>query len=207
MLEGGICVTGDVELAEMMRILRAHGWIRELEAPQRYIDAHPQIDPRFLFVNTGYNLRLTELQGAIGLVQLPKLAGFVETRRANALAWRDELGRWGEFLDLQQETPDSRSSWFGLPLTVRDGAPFSRHDIREFLEQAHIETRPIIAGNIARQPGLRRYPHRVVGDLAQSSRVMDRGFAIGNHQNIDEAARRYAGDQIAKFMARHGSSR
>jgi len=203
-LEGGICVTGEVALAETMRILRAHGWIRELEAPQRHIDANPGIDPRFLFVDLGYNLRLTELQGAIGMVQLPKLAGFVEGRRRNAKAWQADLQRWKEVLDVQQETANARSSWFGLPLVVRHGAPFTRQDIRTFLNRARIETRPIIAGNIALQPGLRRHPHRVAGDLAHSTRVMHRGFSIGNHQAVNEAARQYVSAQIAEFLAQHG---
>lgn len=85
-LEGGICVTDDFELAELYRILRAHGWVREVEDQQVWYDRYPHIDKRFLFVNVGYNLRPTELQGAMGSVQLPKLAGFVDTRRANA-AW------------------------------------------------------------------------------------------------------------------------
>ena len=66
---------------------------------------HPDIDPRFLFINLGYNLRATELQGAMGSVQLPKLAGFVGIRRDNADAWRRSLARWSEYFDMQQETP------------------------------------------------------------------------------------------------------
>jgi len=72
-LEGGICVSNDFELAELMRIIRAHGWVRETKEPQKYYNSYPKIDKKFLFVNLGYNLRLTEVGGAMGLVQLPKL--------------------------------------------------------------------------------------------------------------------------------------
>ena len=204
-LEGGVCVTNDFELAETMRILRAHGWIRELEDRERYVDLHPDIDPRFLFVNLGYNLRITEPQAAIGLVQLPKLAGFVEARRRNTQAWHEDLGRWNDIFDLQLEMPNARSSCFGFPLVVHERAPFAVRDIKECLGRANIETRAIIAGNIAVQPGLQLYAHRVVGDLAHSTRVMRRGFAIGNHQGVDAAARQYVSGKIAEFMAQNGS--
>ncbi|MCR4282383.1 MAG: DegT/DnrJ/EryC1/StrS family aminotransferase, partial [Bauldia sp.] len=80
-LEGGIVVTGFDSLAETIRIQRAHGWIRDVEDKTPYVEAYPGFDPKFLFVDTGYNLRLTEPQAAMGLCQLEKLPGIVETRR------------------------------------------------------------------------------------------------------------------------------
>ncbi len=109
-LEGGICVTGDFELAELMRALRAHGWVREMRKQESYYAKHPDIDKRFLFVNQGYNLRLTELQAAFGSVQLPKLSAFVNTRRTNTAEWHKDLGQWSAFFELQQETPRAQSS-------------------------------------------------------------------------------------------------
>lgn len=206
-LEGGVCITNDAELAETMRILRAHGWVRELESPARYFEAHPDIDPRFLFVNQGYNLRLTELQAAIGLVQMPKLAPFVESRRANAAHWKEDLLRWSDLLHMQQETRGARSSWFGICLVVREDAPFALEELTSWLRAGHIETRPIIAGNIARQPGLALYAHRIVGDLPNSTSVMRRGFAIGNHQAVDDPAREYACARLSQFLERHGARR
>jgi len=200
-LEGGMCVTEDFELAELMRVLRAHGWTRELERRQPYLDKYPQIDPRFLFINSGYNLRITELQGAMGLVQLPKLAGFIETRRENTAAWRRDLERWSKYLEFQEETPSGRSSCFGFPMVVNEAAPFKAADITSFLEKAHIETRPIICGNIAVQPAMKLYQHRVVGDLPNSTRVMRHGFSVGNHQAVDQAARAYVTRKIGEFMA------
>jgi CDP-4-dehydro-6-deoxyglucose reductase, E1 len=103
-LEGGICVTESFELAELIRMLRAHGWVRELREPQPYYEKHPDIDRRFLFVNQGYNLRLTELQAAFGSVQLPKLAAFVETRRHNTSEWQKDLAKWSNYFQFQEET-------------------------------------------------------------------------------------------------------
>ncbi len=199
-LEGGICVTESFELAEMLRILRAHGWVRELQDPQSAYDKYPDIDKRFLFINQGYNLRLTELQAAFGLAQLPKLEGFVDARRVNTTEWQKDLERWSSFFLFQRETPKARSSCFGFPLVLKPDTPFEVADITAFLNKANIETRPIICGNIAEQPAMKLYEHRVVGDLRHSSNVMRRGFSFGNHQAVDAPARAYVTGKIAEFM-------
>jgi CDP-4-dehydro-6-deoxyglucose reductase, E1 len=199
-LEGGITVTDDGELADLMRILRAHGWIREVEDRERWTARYPDIHPRFLFVNLGYNLRATELQGAMGLVQLGKLAGYVKTRRENAAWLRRELSQYGDFFDFQDETPKGRHSWFGFPVKLRANAPFKTDELTAALAAAQVETRPIICGNIARQPALKLYEHRVHGDLKHASDVMEHGFSFGNHQAIDATARFYVVEQIGRFL-------
>jgi|SRR6185312_2292881 len=203
-LEGGICVTDDFDLAETMRILRAHGWIREVEDKERWAKRYPQIHPRFLFVNLGYNLRATELQGAMGSVQLPKLDHYVEQRRENAAWFRRTLAQYGSVFDFQEETPKGRHSWFGFPITVRDTAPFEVRELMAALDAAKVETRPIICGNIARQPAMQLYPHRVVGDLRHASAVMDRGFSFGIHQAVDDGARDYVAEQFRGFLKTRG---
>lgn len=199
-LEGGICVTNDFEVAELMRILRAHGWVREVEDQERWYKLYPDIDKRFLFVNSGYNLRATELQGAMGTVQLPKLAGYVETRRKNAAWFRRELAQYGEFFDFQDETKNGYHSWFGFIVKIKAAAPFQVHDLTVALNKAGIETRPIICGNIARQPAMKLFPHRVVGSLAHADDVMANAFSFGNHQAIDDAARTYVVGKIREFV-------
>ncbi len=205
-LEGGICVTDDTDLAELMRILRAHGWIREVEDRETWLERYPEIHPRFLFVNSGYNLRATDLQGAIGSVQLPQLAGIVERRREGADFWQTELSKYESVLSVQKETPKGYHSWFGVPIMLNDGAPFGVEALMEHLEAQQIETRPIICGNIARQPGLKIYEHRVVGDLPHASHVMDFGMAFGNHQEVDEHARSYIAQHLGNFMRKHGAA-
>ena len=205
-LEGGMCVSADDDLAEMMRILRAHGWVREVADRDRYLSIYPDIDPRFLFVNLGYNLRATELQGGFGYVQLGKLDGFVNIRANNAAYWRKELGVLDEVFGFQRTTPRGTHSWFGFPMTVRESAPFSAAELTGFLNDRGIETRPIIAGNIAEQPAMDLYEHRVFGDLPHSSHVMKNGFTFGNHQAVDEAAREYVAGALQDFVAERGVS-
>lgn len=205
-IEGGMCVTNDFELAETMRILRAHGWVREVENPQPYYDQNPNIDPRFLFVNVGYNLRPMELQGAMGSVQLPKLASFVASRRRSAEALRAGLESFSDYFVFQDETPKGQHSWFGFPMTLTNKTPFSVQDLRAFLSQSRIESRPIICGNVALQPAVQQYPHRVSGTLDHATNVMQHGLAIPSHHAMDSLACDYVLNQIRTFI-NEGSKR
>ena len=190
-LEGGICTTNDFELAELMRIIRAHGWVRETKKPQKYFESFPEIDKKFLFVNLGYNLRLTEVGGAMGSVQLPKLKTFVKNRRNFAQILLSGLSKFDSVLGFQKETLKGEHSWFGFPIIVKQNSPFSANQLREYLESNGIETRPIIAGNITNQPAVKIYPHRISGDLKHSSNIMINGLAVACHQSLSEDACNY----------------
>lgn len=200
-LEGGICVTEDPDLAELMRIIRAHGWVRQTENPHRWTEQHPEIDPKFLFVNEGYNLRITEPQAAMGLLQLDKLEGFVKARQACAKFYADALADTQDILAFQQVTDGATHSWFGFPLLISEQAGFSRNEICQYLNAKGIETRPIIAGNLAKQPGTKKFPYRIGGDLAGADRVMQSGFSIGCHQHLNQEALQYAADTIQDFLS------
>ena len=114
-LEGGFCVTEDNELAELMRVLRAHGWTREMHEPGAIRAKYADIDPKFLFVNVGYNLRCTELQGAMGTVQLPKLRRYIEQRSELADIWTVNLvDKYGAFFGFQKPQQHGKHSWFGF---------------------------------------------------------------------------------------------
>jgi CDP-6-deoxy-D-xylo-4-hexulose-3-dehydrase len=206
-LEGGICVTDDFELAELMRILRAHGWVRELDNPKPYLEKYSEFDPRFLFVNLGYNLRATELQAVMGSVQLPKLGGYVDVRRENTFEWQKKIAHWSEFFDFQIETPNGKSSCFGFPLVRNPLCPFELKELTAFLNKEHIETRPIICGNIALQPAMKLYEHRVLGSLPHSTNIMKNGFSFGNHQAVCGVARDYITSKIGEFFSLNGITR
>jgi len=200
-LEGGICVTDDYELAETIKILRAHGWSRESEHHQKYVAQYPEIDPRFIFVNIGYNLRPTELQAMMGQVQLPKLADFVKKRREAQADFNKSLSKFSEFFDFQREQKDGYSSWFGFCITLKKHCPFSVKEITSFLQANKIETRPVIAGNIAVHPVMQDYEYRASGDLANANYIMKNSFAIGCHHNVCQDARDYVISIFHKFFA------
>ena len=198
--EGGLCFSNDFEIMELMRILRAHGWSREADRKEHYETAYPNIDPRFIFVNIGYNLRPTEVQAAIGMKQLPKLAKFKVAREKAHYKYRSELAKYKESLRFQADLENTTVSWFGFGIILTEKAAFSVKEITAYLQSHGIETRPIIAGNMARHPALQMFPHRISGTLENCDTVMDKGFAIGCHQGITEEQQNYVIGVIDEFM-------
>jgi len=170
-LEGGMVTCGSQADADHLRVLRAHGWTRDMEGHKPSV---PGIDPRFTFVNLGYNLRASEVNAAMGLVQYDKLKTFVSQRRKTANKLKKILS---PHVRIQE---DRGSSWFGFPIIDKSKR------LRLHFEQNGVETRPIICGNIARQPAMDLFQHRVVGDLKYANEVMDYGFAIPCHQAMDD---------------------
>jgi CDP-4-dehydro-6-deoxyglucose reductase, E1 len=182
-IEGGMLVTDDVRLADLARSMRAHGWTRDMSNRTEIESANPWIDPRFLFAHVGYNLRPMELQAAFGLVQLRRLPEFNQARRGNARRLLAELSDIEE-LEFVAEQEGGRSTWFGFPMLTRDAA--TRWALSRHLEENQIETRAIVAGNLAIQPAFRDSRHRTVGSLANATAIGQRGLFIGNHPNLDE---------------------
>jgi len=199
-MEGGISVTNDFDLTETMKILRAHGWSRESVEHPKYIEMYPDIDPRFIFINQGYNLRPTELNAAMGAIQLPKLDGFNDMRRDAAAYLMKHLDKYRDFFHFQQETPKGKAVWFGFAIIVKDSAPFTAKEISNYLKAKQIESRPIIAGNMARHPGVKMFPHEIRGDLNAADMVMRNGFSFGCHQGTDMNAVKYIVDIIDSFV-------
>ena len=199
-IEGGMIVTNDDGYAEQARSIRSFGWTRDLKDAHKVAAEHSDIDPRFLFVNPGYNLRPTEIQGAFGIHQIKKLDGFIEIRRDNARFWTEHLAEYSDLLWAHEERPGTRHVWFGYPLMVSPDAPFTRKQIVDFLEDRGVETRPIMAGNFADQPVMRLLPYRKVGNLPHSTLVMRNAFLFGNHAGIGQEEREAVLDHIRTFI-------
>ena len=178
-IEGGMIATDDDELAELCRALRAHGWSRHLKNRGAVEARHPEIDPRYLFVNTGFNLRPTEINAAFGIHQLAKLERFNRRRVEIAEAWRAGFEELRDRFVPMRITEGTEATWFGFPVLCRDRE--TRAGLKAHLERNGIETRPIICGNMARQPAMERIEHRVAGELRGADRVMDCGLYWGSH--------------------------
>ncbi len=184
-IEGGMLVTDDDRMADLARSIRAHGWTRDMSNRQEFEDANPWVDPRFLFVNIGYNLRPMEVQAAFGLVQLDRLADFNDRRRANAQYLLESMSGLSGHLRFVTEQAGARSSWFGFAVMTKDAR--TRHALCDHLEARSIATRPIVAGNLAVQPAFRDSRHRTVGALTNATRIGERGLFVGNHPNLSTA--------------------
>ncbi len=157
-------------------------------------------DHKYIFSNVGYNLKMTELQAAIGSAQLEKLPQFVAQRKANFQRYYDAFKAYEAFLILPRWEAQADPSWFGFPLTVRSGV--SRLELVEWLEAVRIETRLLFGGNILRQPAFRDIPHRQVGTLEQSDRVMNDTFFIGVYPGLTSAMQDFVIERFAEFFRR-----
>lgn len=158
-------------------------------------------DHKYTYSHIGYNLKVTDMQAAVGLAQLKKLNGFIDARKRNFALLSERLSKLSEFFILPEATPGSDPSWFGFPIAVRPEAPFKRNDIIRHLEQHRIGTRLLFGGNLLRQPAYANIPHRVVGGLAQTDFIMHRVFWIGVYPGLQLEMIDYVADVMAEFCA------
>jgi CDP-6-deoxy-D-xylo-4-hexulose-3-dehydrase len=198
-IEGGMVVTQDGELADELRSLRAHGWIRDRSDRDAWVNDNQHLDPRFLFATVGYNVRPTEIQAAIGTVQLGRLDDMLIARESLARdvhEWLMGSAPWLELIGadaLENPAPVTRRgrshSWMTLPIRIRAGAHADRDQVVRHLESHGVETRPIIAGNLARHPAVNRVSHRAAPDMRQSDALLTDALMIGCHPVLSAGSR------------------
>jgi len=157
-------------------------------------------DHKYVYSHIGYNLKVTDMQAAIGVAQFGKLEGFIERRKANFQSIYAMLEPYQDRLILPQATPNSDPSWFGFVITVRENAGFTRNELTRFLEANRIETRNLFSGNLLRQPAFMDIEHRVVGDLTNTDAIMERTFFIGVYPGIEDSQLEYIGSVFSRFM-------
>lgn len=160
-------------------------------------------DHKYTYSHLGYNLKPLDIQAAIGRQQLKKLDGFVAARRNNHAALMTALKPYEEFIILPRATANSEPSWFGLLITVRDGAPFTRAELVQHLESRQIQTRQLFGGNLLRQPAFEGVAHRVVGDLANTDKIMCDSFFIGVYPGLTPEMIAYMKLAFADFFHTH----
>jgi CDP-6-deoxy-D-xylo-4-hexulose-3-dehydrase len=179
-IEGGMVSTNNKELYELMRVKRSHGMAREM-SPEEFENAkksYPDIDPRFLFVSDGYNFRNTELGAVLGLSQLQRLDESIRIRRQNYAYFISKLNKYSEHVYIPDPSP--RNSSFVFPIVCK--TPELMHKIKESFFKHEIENRPIVAGNLLRQPFLRKY--KTSTKLPNADILNDNGVYIGNNQFV-----------------------
>ena len=157
-------------------------------------------DHKYIYSNIGYNLKLTDLQAAIGVQQLKKLPDFVATRRRNFEAYRQSLAPLDEHMEFVRTDPRAEPSWFGFAMTLRphvDRAKLIRH-----LEDRMIETRLLFGGNILRQPGYLGIPHRLVGELKETNRIAEKTFFIGVYPGLTPEMRGFVVETLLDYFAK-----
>lgn len=157
-------------------------------------------DHKYVYSHIGYNLKATDMQAAVGLAQLDKLEGFIAARRRNFAYLHAALQDLQEFFLLPEATPNSQPSWFGFPLAVHPGAPFSRRDLLVHLDQRRIGTRLLFGGNLTRQPAYLDVDCRVAGPLTGSDFVMNQVFWVGVYPGLTEEMLAYVVETFYQFV-------
>lgn len=217
--EGGAVLCGSDEMARVVESLR--DWGRDCwchpgvdntcgkrfgwklgELPQGY-------DHKYVYSHLGFNLKMTDMQAAVGCAQLEKLDAFGAARRRNWALYREELAGLGDVFVLPEATAGSDPSWFGFMLTVRESSPFTREQVVRHLESRRIQTRMLFAGNLVRQPAIGRLaaatPNgvthwRVRGSLTNTDSVMNSSFWIGVYPGLTPPMRDYVASELLAFV-------
>ncbi len=211
--EGGAVFTSDDTLIRAIESIRDWGrdcWCppgRDNTCGRRFCwklgDLPDGYDHKYVYSHLGYNLKISDMQAACGLAQVDRLPGFVAARQKNFDFLRERLSVLEDFLILPIATPDSRPSWFGLPLTLKEEAGVNRVDLLRYLDQNRIGTRLLFAGNLTRQPYFAQQQYRCVGNLPNSDQVMRDTFWVGVYPGLSEDQLTFISQKIAEFFG-HG---
>lgn len=212
--EGGAVYTNDGQLKRLVESFRDWGrdcWCtsgRDNTCENRFGQQFGGLpfgyDHKYVYSHFGYNLKVTDMQAAIGCAQLEKLPSFIEARKRNWKMLRDGLSGLADKLILPEPTVDSDPSWFGFLLTVKEEAGFTRDDIINHLESKGIQTRMLFAGNLIKHPcfdEMRKsnIGYRVIGKLSATDRIMNDTFWVGVYPGMTEAMLIYMKEAIIKF--------
>jgi CDP-6-deoxy-D-xylo-4-hexulose-3-dehydrase len=158
-------------------------------------------DHKYIYSHIGYNLKMTDMQAAVGLSQLQKLPAFIQARQRNFRYLYERLKPYEDVLELPESTPAAEPSWFGFPIGVRENAPFSRDLLTRELDSKRIGTRLLFGGNLVRQPAYQNIQYRVAHDLSRTDYVMRSVFWLGIFPGLNEIMLDYVADTIGSFVA------
>ena len=192
--EGGALVINDIKLKKLIKSFR--DWGRDCwcgsgcdnscgkrfewqlgELPFGY-------DHKYIYSHIGYNLKVTDMQAAIGVAQLKKLPSFIAARKKNFKLLYEGLKKYEQYFILPEVEEKADPSWFGFLLTVRENAGFTKNEIVEYLEENKISTRMLFAGNIIRHPSFKDVEYKISGDLVNTDNIMNDTFWIGVYPRL-----------------------
>ena len=157
-------------------------------------------DHKYIYSHAGFNLKITDMQAAVGLAQLDHLEGFISTRKQNFGFLKSRLKKLEDAFILPEATPQSDPAWFGFPITIREDAKFERNELLGYLDQNKIATRLLFSGNITQQPYFEGRNYRISGELKNTNLVMKNTFWLGIYPAITEEMLDYTVSILEKFV-------
>jgi len=208
--EGGCVITDDDQLARIARSFR--DWGRDCYCAggenntcgkrfsQQFGSLPFGFDHKYVYSHIGYNLKVTDMQAAVGCAQMEKLDKFIQKRKENYRKIYKMLTPYTDRLILHTAPEHSDPSWFSFVITVRDDAKFSRNELTLFLENNHIETRNLFSGNLLRHPAFEHIESRIVGDLKNTDKIMNDSFFIGVYPGIGGAELDHLNSTFQRFF-------
>lgn len=208
--EGGAVLTDDPYLKVIIQSYR--DWGRDCYCgpgenntcgrrfSEQYGDLPVGYDHKYVYSHIGYNLKVTDMQAAIGVAQLDKLPGFIEARKENYKKLYAGLKPLEQYFILPEAEKNSDPSWFGFPITVKENKLFTKNEIVEYLESKKIMTRQLFAGNMTKQPAFKDQVYKVIGDLKNTDIVMNNTFFIGVYPGINDEKMKYIIETFLKYI-------
>lgn len=208
--EGGAVVSNSLLLKRIVMSFRDWGrdcWCKpsndntcKKRFSQKFGDLPYGYDHKYVYSHIGYNLKVTDMQAAIGVAQLKKLPRFIEARKRNFSFLKRHLMKYEKYLILPEPTEGSSPSWFGFPILVKEDAPFTRNDISNYLEEHKIATRMLFGGNLTKQPAYINTKYRTSGQLHNTNLVMNNLFWIGVYPGILKEQREFIAKTFNDFF-------
>ncbi len=208
--EGGALVTNDSQLKRLIKSFRDWGrdcWCEpghDNTCNKRFSQKLGTLpygyDHKYIYSHIGYNLKITDMQAAIGVEQLKKLPSFIQARKDNYKRIYESLKKYEKYFILPKTEPEAEPSWFGFPITVRKDVGFTRDEIVKYLEENKIATRMLFAGNITRHPCFENIKYRTHGDLSNTDTIMKDMFWIGVYPGLKEEQLSYIIEKFFTFM-------
>lgn len=208
--EGGAICTNDPQLAQLVRAFR--DWGRDCYCSggenntcgkrfsQQFGNLPFGFDHKYVYSEIGYNLKMTDIQAAIGAAQMDKLPEFCERRKENFLEWSRIFSKYQDYFILPKATENSDPAWFAFIVTLKDGIHFTRDEITQYLNNNLVETRNLFAGNMTKQPGFINKNWRIADHLNNTDYVMNNTFFLGTYPGLTKEMFEYTERILEEFL-------
>jgi len=209
--EGGAICTNDPQLALLVRAFR--DWGRDCYCAggenntcgkrfsQKFGNLPFGFDHKYVYSEIGYNLKMTDIQAAIGAAQIDKLPHFCERRKENFNTWYNIFNKYPEYFTLPKATEGADPAWFAFIVTVKENAPFTRDEVTAELNKKLIETRNLFAGNMTKQPGFMGRNWRIHSNLDNTDFIMNNTFFLGTYPGLTQEMFDYAEGVLDAFIS------